>query len=337
MTLKSIMLALLAIIALLGAGAFAYFYKPDMTRKELSAFQTPQSRFIDLPNGANMHYRDEGNPNGPALVMIHGGFGSLQNWEGWINPLGSDLRLISMDPLGHGLTGKYPANVYTRISERDAVHELLQELGIRRYTVAGNSFGGGIALDMALALPDEVAGLILVDSKGIPNSEEGYDVSSLTDEAPLAPEDPGYAKLSWYERLGARFIGPSVVGSVLDGMVYNKELLTRDFVRRYGTIIRYRGNRDAQILMFRQGLHQVQQNGPQDLRPRLAELQMPVLVMHGVQDTLVPMRVAETFDSEITRSSLVRVDQAGHMPMIEQPEVTAQAVLEWFHAAGLLR
>lgn len=337
MTLKSIFLGLVALVAFMGVGAFAYFYKSDMTREQLAAFQTPASQFIDLPNGANMHYRDEGNPDAPVLVMVHGGFGSLQNWEGWIEPLGADLRLISMDLLGHGLTGTYPANVYTRITERDAVRELLQELGIEHYTVAGNSFGGGIALEMALAFPEDVTGLILVDSEGIPNSEDGYDVSTLTDEAPLAPDDPGYAQLSWYERLGARFIGPSVVGSVLDGMIHNKDLLTDEFVDRYGTIIRYTGNRDAQILMFRQGLHQVQQNGPQDLRPRLGELQMPVLVMHGEQDTLVPMRVAETFDAEIANSTLARIDQAGHMPMIEQPETTAEVVLEWFRDTGLLQ
>lgn len=107
--------------------------------------------------------------------------------------------------------------------------------------MAGNSFGGGITLEVALAFPNEVSGLILIDSEGIPNSEDGYDVSTLTDEAPLAPDNPGYAELSWYERLGARFIGPSVVRPVLDDMIHNKDLLTDGFVDRYGTILRYIG------------------------------------------------------------------------------------------------
>lgn len=335
--LKKVLLSLGALIVVGVVAAFAYFFKPDMTRDQLADFQSPTSKFIDLPNGANMHYRDEGNPDGPVLVMIHGGFGSLQNWEGWIEPLTDNFRLISMDLLGHGLTGTYPGGIYDRVTERDAVRELLVELGIRNYTVAGNSFGGGIALEMALAFPDEVEGLILVDSEGVPNSENGYDVSSVTDESAAAPGEPGFTELSWYERLGARFLGPNVVGSVIDPMIYDKDLLTDEFIHRYGTILRYEGVRDAQILMFRQGLYLVAQNGPQDLRPRLGELQMPTLIVQGAEDTLVPMRVAEIFDSEIANSTLAVVPEAGHMPMIEKPEETAQVVLDWFRAVNLLR
>lgn len=113
MAAKSILFGLVALMVVVGVGTFAYFFKPDLSREQLAAFQTPMSRFIDLPNGANMHYRDEGNPDGPVLVMIHGGFDSLHNSEGWVEPLGAEFRLISMDLLGHGLTGTYPANIYT--------------------------------------------------------------------------------------------------------------------------------------------------------------------------------------------------------------------------------
>ena len=83
------------------------------------------SQFVELSEiQASMHVRDEGNPDGPVLVLIHGGFGWLRNWEGWTKPnkrscssnpsLGDDYRLISIDLLGHGLTGSYPSNLYKR-------------------------------------------------------------------------------------------------------------------------------------------------------------------------------------------------------------------------------
>lgn len=324
--LKTILLGLVAIVVIAVISAFAIFYKTDLSREELTEYTTEASKFIDLPNGANMHYRDEGNPNGTVLVMIHGGFGSLQNWEGWVEHLKDDFRLISMDLLGHGLTGSYPENVYTRITERDAIHMLLQKLNITKYTVAGNSFGGGIALELALAYPNEVEGLILVDSEGIPNGEDGYDTSMFNSDDPVSPEDPSYKKLSWLENVGKNFIGPAVVQSVMEQMTYNQELLTDEYVEYFSKQVRHEGNRGAQLLMFRQGIYLVQQNGKHDLLPRLSELQMPTLVMQGAGDTLVPMRVAETFRDNIANSQLAVIEEAGHMPMMEKPKESADVV-----------
>jgi len=333
--IRKILIGSGALIAIGLITVFAIYYKSDLSREQLSEYVSEESEFVDLPNGANMHYRDEGNPDGPILVMVHGGFGSLQNWDGWVANLKGDYRLISMDLLGHGLTGAYPDQIYTRISERDAIHMLLQKLGVKKYTVAGNSFGGGIALEMTLAYPNEVLGLILVDSEGIPNGEDGYDTSLFSAEDPTAPDDPDYTQLSWMEKLGSKFIGPAVIRSTMDQMTYNKALLTDEYVNYFGRVNRHKGNRESQILMFRQGLYLVSANGPQDLLPRLSELKMPTLVMQGKQDTLVPMRVAETFDENIAISDLAVIDEAGHMPMMEKPEETAQVVRDFFAKHGL--
>ena len=186
---KIILLSLLALVIVAVIGVFAVFYKLDLTREDLAEYVSDSSRFIDLPNGANMHFHDEGNPDGPALVLIHGGFGSLQNWEGWVENLSGDYRPI-----------------------------------------------------------------------------------------------------------------------------------------------RYEGNQEAQILMFRQGLYMVQQIGPQDLLPRLTELNMPSLVMQGRQDMLVPMRVAGAFRDNFPNAELVVIEDAGHMPMMEKPKETAQAARDFMDA-----
>mmetsp|Transcript_61137 Transcript_61137/g.85041 ORF Transcript_61137/g.85041 Transcript_61137/m.85041 type:complete len:340 (-) Transcript_61137:344-1363(-) len=311
---------------------FVGFYKRDLTKEQLTdrGYVNPSSsKFVKLSNGAEMHYRDEGNINKPVLVMIHGGFGSLQNWEGWICPLQDDYRLISMDLLGHGLTGGYPDKVYTRYTNRDAIHELLVDiLNVTKYTAVGNSFGGGIALEIALQYPTEVEGLVLVDSEGIPNGENGYDVSQfgVSAEEIAHPGEPEYTNLSFLERLGSKFIGPTVVRTMLESMIHNQDLITKDFVKFHSDILRYEGTREAQILMFRQGLALIATNDPMDLLPRLKELKMPVLIMQGREDTLVPMRVAETFEANIETNDLVVVDEAGHMPMIEKPNETAKMV-----------
>ena len=55
------------------------FYRSDLSRDELKQYMNQNSKFITLPNGANVHFRDEGNPDGKVIVMVHGGFGSLHN------------------------------------------------------------------------------------------------------------------------------------------------------------------------------------------------------------------------------------------------------------------
>lgn len=318
----------LVMTVLIVAGIFvARLYKPDLSREQLAdRYISATSKFMTLSNGAEMHYRDEGNPDASVLVMVHGGFGSLQNWEGWVDNLKNDYHLISMDLLGHGLTGGYPEKIYTRYSNRDAIHELLQKLGIEKYSIAGNSFGGGIALEIALAYPEEVKGLILVDSEGIPNGENGYDASQFTQDKPVLPDQPEYTQLSWMEKIGSKFIGSNVIEAQLDSMIADKSLLTEEFIKFYADILRYKGTREAQLLMFRQGLYLVSSGDPMDLLPRLGELQMPVLVMHGSADALVPLSVSERFNDNISTSELAVVEGAGHMPMIEQPQATAEVV-----------
>ncbi len=326
-----VVIGIVVVVVLIVSLVFILFYKPDLSKEDLAKrYISKNSRFVRLTNGAEVHYRDEGNRDGEVLVMIHGGFGSLHNWEGWVKHLSDDFRLISIDLLGHGLTGDYPANIYTRISNRETIHTLLHMMNVKRYSIAGNSFGGGVALEIALQYPDEVEGLILIDSEGIPNSEQGYDASQFTSEKPVHPDDPEYTKLSFMEQLGSKFIGPSVIKSQLKSLIYNHNLIDDDFADYYGRILRYRGNRGAQILMFRQGLYLVTSNHPMDLLPRLNEISCPALIMHGEKDGLVPVAVAERFNKHITISDLCIIDNAGHMPMIEKPEETADCVKLFF-------
>ncbi|WP_272149239.1 alpha/beta fold hydrolase [Tenacibaculum aiptasiae] len=325
--LQKILIKLGVFILLICFTIFIFFYKTDLTKEELAdRYINSTSKFIKLSNGAEMHYRDNGTLNKHVIVMIHGGFGSLHNWEGWVENLKKEYRVISMDLLGHGLTGAYPSNIYTRHSQRDAIHELLNILNIKKYILEGNSFGGGIALEMALKYPEEVKGLILVDSEGIPNSENGYDASQFTNEKPITPDEREYTKLSFLERMGSKFIGSSIIKKQLESMIFNKNLINDDFVDFYGRILRYKGNREAQILMFRQELHLVVSGHKMDLLPRLKEIRCPTLVMAGENDTLVPVSVSEKFNNEIKVSELRIIPNTGHMPMIEKPNETVKIV-----------
>ncbi len=331
---KNIMLAVLALCVILILFTCLVFYKKDLTREELSGYINGESQFTTLSNGANVHYRDEGNPVGPVLLMLHGGFGSLHNWEGWVPYLKQDFRLVSLDLPAHGLTGRIPNDIYTRETMNGTVRLLMEKLGISTFSIAGNSMGGGLALQYALDHPEQVEGLILIGSEGIPNGPDGYDASMFTDEKPLAPDENGYNTLTTSEKVISRFIGPSVIKFTLNELVSDKALITDEFVDWFGRIIRYTGNREANILMFRQWLKP--DADPRDLENRLHEIAVPVLYMHGEDDVLVSLNIAERFDELLSDSKLIQYENSGHMSMIEQPKLTAMDILAFYRDKGLL-
>jgi len=78
---------------------------PDIPYETLEAKYTDSaSHFVDLPGGLHVHYRDEGDPNRPLLVLLHGFGDSFTSWDGWVPELKGRFRLIRLDFPGHGLT-----------------------------------------------------------------------------------------------------------------------------------------------------------------------------------------------------------------------------------------
>ncbi|HUB85461.1 MAG TPA: alpha/beta fold hydrolase, partial [Rhizomicrobium sp.] len=151
------------------AGAFWFFSDPDIPRSVLEAkYATPPSEFIMLPDGARAHVRDQGNKNGPVLVLVHGSNASLFTWEPWVARLHNDFRIVTMDMPGHGLTGAVPDQDYSQEGMVKFVDEVADKLGLKKFAIGGNSMGGGVAARYAEEHPDRVTALILVDAAGEP-------------------------------------------------------------------------------------------------------------------------------------------------------------------------
>jgi len=130
---------LLALGALAGVASWAY--SPSLPRETLTArYANDKSKFIDI-GGVRAHVRDQGNPDGIPLVLIHGAGGSLHVWEGWVGELGSKARLISVDLPGHELTGAWPRDVYTVEAYADFIEALVDALHLDRFVLAGHSLG----------------------------------------------------------------------------------------------------------------------------------------------------------------------------------------------------
>src|SRR5262249_2126657 len=154
-------------------GAFFALKRDDIPYATLAAkYETAASRYIDLPGGIHMHYRDQGAAqptNGaavPTILLIHGFSASVQTWDACALKLREQYSVVSVDLPGHGLT-QAPAGYRASIENfRDAVYDFTQAMHLTRFAIAGNSMGGNVAWEYALAHPAQLDALILVDSAG---------------------------------------------------------------------------------------------------------------------------------------------------------------------------
>ena len=145
--LRGVMLLLVLAVA----AGLALSWAPDRSAQSLQArWASAPSQFV-LLQGMQVHLRDEGPRDDPEpLVLIHGTSASLHTWDGWTEALKGQRRVIRMDLPGFGLTGPAPDGDYRMSRYADFVAALLDQLGVRRAVLAGNSLGGGVAWRLSL-------------------------------------------------------------------------------------------------------------------------------------------------------------------------------------------
>ncbi len=281
---------------------------PDTDVTAMKAkYAAPPSQFVDLGSGLTVHLRDEGSRDAPVIVLLHGSNDDLHTWDAWADALKGQYRVVRFDQIGHGLTGPNPNGDYSLAAFEATVDQVTAKLGIKRFTLAGNSMGGAIAASYAMSHPERLSSLVLVDAGGAPKVNPtpgniGFKLAAL----------PGLNQLM-------RWITPrSLVEKSLRQSVTNQAFITPATVDRYWELLRYPGNRQATITRFaakRQSFDPA----------RLATLKLPVLVMWGEQDKLLNADGARWYARSIPGSKLILYPRIGHMP---QQELAGQSAAD---------
>ena len=295
-------LLLVALIAL-----FAFGYTPDTDPAAMRAkYGSPTSQYVDIGGGLTIHVRDEGNRAGPVLVLLHGSNASLHTWEPWVARLGAKYRIISLDQIGHGLTGPNPTGQYDAAAFVGTLDALLTKLGVSRFAIAGNSMGGYVAWEYALAHPGKLTHLVLVDAGGPPD-----DANKQLPIGFRIARSPVLGKL-------ALVITPrSVFEKSLHGSVSNHAIVSPAAIDRYWELNRYPGNRKATGLRFAQ-------YGTRTANvARLGEIKVPTLILWGAEDKLIPVSGADWFAARISGAAKIVYPGIGHLPMEEAPDRSA--------------
>lgn len=264
----------LGVLAGLVAGAFIALRTPDSDAAAMRAkYGGPAPNFAETTDGMSVHYRDQGCRDCPAIILVHGSNASLHTFEPLVEKLKDRYRLISYDQPGHGLTGPHPRDDYSAQGMFEAFAAVVDATGVERFAIAGNSMGGWIGWRYALARPQDLSGLILINAAG-------------------APPSPDAEKPRLY--LGARImrhpVGRFLAQHITPRSVFEKSLLdaaaddafvTKKMVDRYWELMRYPGNRRAA------GLRAIVDREPQ-YGQRLSEITVPTLILWGAQDRVAP-------------------------------------------------
>ena len=305
----------LAVIAALLAIAFIALRTPDTDRAAMVAkYGGPQSRFVTLPDGARVHVRDTGG-DGQPMILLHGSNSSLHTWEPLKRELGSAYRIITLDLPGHGLTGATPTNRYDTAEMVAAVDGVATALGLDRFVLGGNSMGGGVSWNYALAHPSKVQALLLLDAGGMP---------PRGGEAPPKSNAGFRIMRSGVGRwLGGQITPRFLIRQSLEGSVADPARITDADVDRYWELLRFPGNRDATMMRFARPF--VNDGAAERARTITA----PTLILFGRDDRIINPSAALSFAERISGSEVVLMDGVGHLPMEEAPVATAVAIRDF--------
>ena len=306
-----IILTVLVLIVLIGP--FLIPVPPLENTVPVEQLVDADSKF-DNVNGINIHYKTYGQGE-PTFILLHGFGASVFSWREVVEPLAQYGTVIAYDRPAFGLTerpleweGESP---YGPQAQVDIVLGLMDELGVEKAILVGNSAGGTVSMQVALQHPERVEALILVDAAvyaggGAPSwSRPILKTPQMNHVGPLIArqlqaQGVEFIKTAWHD--------PSkITQDIFDG--YQKPL---------------------QIANWDKALWQLTVASEESgLVERLAKITMPTLVITGDDDRIVPTEQSLRLADELPNAELKVIAQSGHLPHEEKPVEFMQAVTEF--------
>jgi pimeloyl-ACP methyl ester carboxylesterase len=254
------------------------------------------------------------------LVFVHGLSGCWANWLEQLPVLAGEHRVLTLDLPGFGYS-PMPAQRITIAGYARLLDRLLGELGIDAAAVVGNSMGGFIAAELAIAFPQRVERLVLVSAAGVSTA---------------AAAQPGTVRVVPALRRLETVLAASAMWVASRSDTLARRARLRDAL--LNVVVRHPGRLPAPLAAeqlrgagtpgFMQGLEAVLDY---DIRERLPEIACPTLIVWGERDRLISVGDADVFAELIPDSRKVVFADTGHMAMLERP-AAFNALLEDFLA-----
>jgi pimeloyl-ACP methyl ester carboxylesterase len=280
-----------------------------ITREALiEKWRDADSKFVTL-DGVAVHYKDQG--QGPPILLVHGTFGDLNDWNGWVAALVDKYRVIRLDLPAFGLTGEVPSGNYSIERFHTLVDGLMDHLGIERFAIVGTSYGGLVAFRYAATRTERITGLVLMNSAGIEYGSRRGRV-----EPPRDPNRKFVPKAQTREETEAlmrRFINKpeTITPELLDRKTDFANAVRRDYEGFVGVGHYERGN-------------------PERV---LSHVRAPVLILWGGASNALSPETADAFRNALVKAKSIDkfvYDGGGHLMHVERPAETVRDARRFF-------
>ena len=285
----------------------------NWARNRHVVFHSDYSRFVDV-DGTRVHYQEAGKQNATLspLILIHGFASSTLVWSKVFLPLAeAGFRVIAIDMLGFGYSGKPRNGEYTIAGQAKLLIGLLDRLGIKRATLLGSSYGGAVAATCALDYAERVDRLILI---GTVNNNRPLNFKLM------------------------RVFGSPLVGDVVSPLLIGSRRLLRRRMKqvydRHAWVLDER-RVDARHLPLRAAgtqraiIRTVRCWDAERISRDAHLIRKPTLLIWGENDREIPLADGERLHEEIPGSRLIVFLNCGHVPHEEYPEAFTKVVTDF--------
>ena len=257
--------------------------------------------------GIAFHYLEWGNASLPPMVLLHGLTGHAHIWDHMAPQLSEHYHVFAPDQRGHGDTGH--ADSYATQNFVDDLEELVRSWGIDHFVLMGLSMGGHNAIAYAIAHPERVARLIVID---IPPKMDRRRAPNYEETSKLA--ETGHKHFATFDDAvhDARAGTPTAPEANL----------------RYRTHWNLKPNHDG-TTQFKYDPKVSLLWDPEDLSAVLDKITAPTLLVRGGKSVVLPLAIADAMTATIPDAEMLTIAESGHSVPTDRPEDLAPAALEW--------
>lgn len=258
----------------------------------------PEGKYADVGNGITMHYHESGDGDRGVVLFVHG---SGPGASGWSNFKGNypflaerGYRTIVPDTMGYGYSTKPEKGAFSLSDVARQYKALLDELGVERAAVVGNSQGGAIAITMALDYPELVDRLVLMAPGGLETREAYMEMEGIR---------------TMIRVLYKEGISRETMRKVFKLQLHDEQKITDEVIEE-----RYQ----VAMIQHKDNIARIQVANQED---RLSEIECPVLCFWGADDKFCPSSGAAKIASRCPSSRTMLISRCGHWVMVEYPKL----------------